>query len=282
MYRITFTFDKKIEKKIIRHLYKAGLTGYFLESVNGNNYIHIFSESLVPQDLPSGLVPVSVDTDDKSGWLNSWAENFEGFELTENIYITAEGTEQSPDKYEHIITIDPRGAFGDGHHPTTRLCAQLLEEYLSDYENPENLNMIDVGTGSGMLAIEAYVLGLRMIELFDIDEIAVNMAEKNLVLNGITGIKPFIADLYNYRFNKKYNIITANLLTGLLENNMAALAGALDFNGALIVSGVSAKWTSLVKSLIKRNNLIILKHKKLEGWNGFLLKKSGKDSAGYK
>lgn len=257
---------------MVRFLSEAGIVSYYIENNGTKNFLCIFSESGEFISLPGQIVPESIVNTDEASWLNSWAEKFKGYELTHDIYVTPEGAGPSA-QYEYVITIDPHGAFGDGHHPTTRLCAYMLQEFISRHENRAMLNMIDVGTGSGLLAVEAYILGVRHIELFDIDPTSVRMAAKNLHLNGAVGIEPFAADIYSYTFNKKYDIITANLLTGLIEDNISLLTGALDIKGVLILSGISRKWTSLVRRLIKRNNLVILEHKKLEGWNGFLLKK---------
>ncbi|HPS58529.1 MAG TPA: 50S ribosomal protein L11 methyltransferase [Spirochaetota bacterium] len=274
MYKISFCISKKQEKSLTRNLASAGITSYFIENTGNINMLHVFTESTVLPGVLDGLVPLSVSVVNESTWMHAWAENFTGHELTDNLYAAAAGSPLPGKEYTHIITIDPRDSFGDGHHPTTRLCACLLQDYLLEQANPWNLAMIDVGTGSGLLAIEAYILGIRMIELFDIDELSVKMVEKNLQLNGITGLKPFVGDIYNFSFNKKYDVVTANLLTGLLEDNISSLAGALAMGGVMIISGISAKWTSLARRLIMQNNLIILKHKKLEGWNGFMLHKA--------
>lgn len=274
VYRFTYRISKKQERVIERDLNSAGITAYFIESTGKTKQLNIFSESSDnPREL-NGLDLISVEDDDESAWKNSWAENYTGHELTDNIYVIAPGFDPPLKKYRYVIQIDPRDSFGDGHHPTSRLCASILEEYISEKNNPGALAMIDAGTGSGLLAIIAYILGLRMIDLFDIDAASILMAEKNLNINGISGLKPVKGDLYTFRFEKKYDIITANLLTGLIEDNLSSLAGALNKDGALIISGISAKWTSLALQMIKRNNLNIIEHKRLEEWNGFLLKKT--------
>lgn len=273
MYQITFSISKTQEKHLTLILASAGITGFYVETSGRNRLLHLFSESNELPDALRGFVPLIIKTADEESWMHSWAESFTGHELTGDIYVNAAGAQLPVKYYRHIITIDPRDSFGDGHHPTTRLCAGLLQDHLSLQTDTAELTMIDAGTGSGLLCIIAYILGVRKIELFDIDELAVSMAKKNLELNGVKGLTPVVDDLYTFIFSKKYDIITANLLTKLLEDNISSLTGALKDEGVLIVSGVSTKWTALVKRLVERNNLIIIKHKKLEDWNGFMLKK---------
>ena len=274
MYKVTFSITKKQEKTLVRQFSAAGVTSYFIENTGAAYLLHVFTETAELPGALNGFHPVTIEDADCSNWRHSWAAKFTGHELTDDIYVTAAGIPAPVKEYRHLITIDPRDSFGDGHHPTTRLCAGLLGDYTSQQSNPEKLEMIDVGTGSGLLAIVGFIIGIRDIELFDIDETSVRMAERNLKLNGIYGVKPLVGNIYNYSFIKKYDIITANLLTGLLEDNISSLADALAVNGVIIISGISAKWTKLARRMFKRYNLIILKHKKLEGWNGFMLKKA--------
>ncbi len=273
MYKTTFIISKKQEKVFTRDLNREGFTGYFVEKSGKNYYLNIFTESKLLPVVLEHVPPASIEEVDEQSWGHSWADGFNGHELTCDIYVSAAGMPQPAKEYRHIITIDPRGSFGDGHHPTTRLCAGLLQEYISQHADAGNFAMIDAGTGSGLLAITAYILGVRKIDLFDIDENSVLMAEKNLRLNNITGIKPDHGDIYSYNFSVNYDIITANLLTVLFEDNISRLVGALASDGVLIVSGISTKWSSLFKKLASKNNLFIVKHKRLEGWNGYLLKK---------
>lgn len=273
MYHTKLIIAKNQQKKLTRKLTGARSLNYFIESSPGMYLIHIFSESpQLPVELNKYTI-LSCETDDDCKWRYKWAENFTGHELTGDIYVTVAGKPLPAPSYRHVIMIDPRDAFGDGHHPTTRLCALLLQEHIAQFADASNLSMLDAGTGSGLLSIIAYILGLRNIELFDIDENSVFMAERNLQLNGISGINPTAGDIYTRVLKSNYSIITANLLTAIIEDNFERLKCALADDGVLIVSGISTKWTYLLKRLIKRNKMVIVKHKKLEGWNGFLLKK---------
>lgn len=273
MYKITFSITKKQEKQITRLLGELGITEYFVETTEGINLVHLFSGSAEVPEAMKCFSPVAVERVDESSWINAWADSYTGHELTPNIYVRASGSALPEKRYNYIIEIDPRDSFGDGHHSTTRLCAGLLEEYLAGGNDPAGFSMLDMGAGSGILAMTGYILGVRDIELFDIDPKSVSMTAKNFGLNGITGISPFRADLYMFRPERRYDIITANLLTGLVEDNIDTIISAMQMDGITILSGISVKWTDEVKRLFVEKELVISRHRKLEGWNGFMLKK---------
>ena len=131
--------------------------------------------------------------------------------------------------------------------------------------------MLDIGTGSGILSIEAALLGIEDIDFFDFYRVSVLKARKNMELNGILDRIPFQDDIYTYNFTRKYDIITANLLTTVIEDNLEKMSLGLACDGRLIVSGIGIKWTDEMINLIDKTGLKILKHKVLEGWNGFML-----------
>ena len=273
MYRLVYRITKRDERSLVRALRREGAENFYVEKNRDGLFLHFFSMYPQSPDVLHGLVPESVQESRDNSWNDLWASEYKGHELTGDIYVRASGAPLPEKKYRHVIEIDPGKSFGDGHHPTTRLCAEILQEYLEGEGFARGLNMIDVGTGSGILAMAAYMLGVRDIELFDIDEKSVAASSVNLKLNNIRGILPFAADIYSFRFGRPYDIITANLLTSLIEDSVEKMSHALSDRGVMVLSGISSKWTGTARRLFRRNNLRILIHKKLEGWNGFLVKR---------
>ncbi len=92
-----------------------------------------------------------------------------------------------------------------------------------------------------------------------------------MVMNGFSHIIPFQDDIYTHQFRTKYDIITANLLTALIEDNLEKISSGLADDGKLIISGIGTRWTGEVIELINKTGLKIIQHKVLDGWNGFLL-----------
>jgi len=114
-------------------------------------------------------------------------------------------------------------------------------------------------------------MGVRDIELFDYDNDSVIKADKNLSLNGITGARASFQDLYTFSSSKKYDIITANLLSKIIEDNIEILKSLLKPDGSLILSGISSKWEKDMIVLFENSGLRIISHKKLEEWEGFVV-----------
>ncbi len=260
------------EKELSSKLTASGISSFYVEITSDVRRLHVFLDSPEMPEPLKGLAHESVEEVGDTFWNEAWAASYTGHELTPGIYVRASGTDLPGKKFRHIINISPGRSFGDGNHPTTRLCAQLMEEYLAGADNPAELTMLDMGTGSGILAITGYLLGVRDIELFDVDEESIVMAEKNLLLNGIEGITPAQADLYTWGSKRSYDLITANLLTGIIEDNINRIKRAPGPDGVIILSGISKKWTRSMMRLFKKHKLFPVHHKKLEGWNGFLLK----------
>ncbi|HPF05397.1 MAG TPA: 50S ribosomal protein L11 methyltransferase [Spirochaetota bacterium] len=266
-----FEIPESREELLTVQLTESGFTSFYFEKSGQKNFLKIY---LRDNDLPAILLnetPISSSDVDPSSWSRVWGENYNGSELTENIFILPSGVTPPDKKYKTIIEIDPFDSFGDGHHPTTRLCGMLLEEILNGGNNAASLSMLDIGTGSGILSIAAWIMGIKNIDLFDYDSVAVEKASKNLKLNGINSLSPFTDDIYKFTSDKKYDIITANLLSRLIEDNMIKLISLLKPEGKIIVSGISTKWTEQMKKVFSANGFQIIKHRVLEEWNGFIL-----------
>ena len=126
---------------------------------------------------PEAATSFAVSTLAEEDWEHGWKAHYQPIFVTENLVIKPSWLERSNDKSVEIL-LDPGMAFGSGTHETTRLCLQLLEKYISD-----NSRVVDVGTGSGILAIAASKLGAQLVYGVDLDEMAVIRAKENAVLN---------------------------------------------------------------------------------------------------
>jgi ribosomal protein L11 methyltransferase len=270
MYEFTYVIPSKLEDEFTLKLISAGVTSFYFEKISRVLYLKIYSVSPEPCEVIDRNCLENVSEIHDSDWKNKWAEGYTGHELTENIFVLPPGVTLPEKKYKYIIQIDPEDSFGDGHHPTTRLCGVLLEQILGQSRSPGELSFLDIGTGSGVLAIQAALTGVMDIELFDYDKDSVVKAEKNLSLNGITGARPSLQDLYTFSSIKKYDIITANLLSKIIEDNIEILKSLLKPDGFLILSGISSKWEEDMINLFKNSGLKIISHKKLEEWEGFV------------
>ncbi|MBW4080175.1 50S ribosomal protein L11 methyltransferase [Paenibacillus sp. S150] len=161
---------------------EAVIKGYYAESVSMNDII----QELAPRvaelrefGIDPGKAQISWKTVDEDDWAHAWKQYFKPLRVSERLTIKPtweEYTPAGPD--EKIIELDPGMAFGTGTHPTTALCLRALEKHIRGGEE-----VIDVGTGSGILAVGAVLLGAKSVLALDLDPMAVDSARENVALN---------------------------------------------------------------------------------------------------
>jgi ribosomal protein L11 methyltransferase len=178
-------------------------------------------------------------------WSSSWKVHFKPLRVGKRLLIvpTWEEAVQLPD--DLLLRIDPGMAFGTGGHETTRLCLELLEKSM-DSIGPAASSLLDLGTGSGILAMAATLLGAGRVLALDIDPDAVEIARKNLAMNGLAG--RVLCDTTPLESVVDcFDIILANILAEELVRLAPCLAARLNPSGVLILSGILAEKEDLVR-----------------------------------
>ena len=163
--------------------------------------------------------------------------------------------------HEVIVKMDPGMAFGTGTHETTRLCATLLEKYVTPTSK-----MLDVGCGSGILAICASKLGASECYAYDIDPVAVKVARENVKDNDCTNIECEVADLLKGVKELKYDVITANIVADIIIRMLPDIHNFMHKDTVLVVSGIIDERCEDVYKSIKENNLKIINEIHENGW----------------
>ncbi|MBL7685957.1 MAG: 50S ribosomal protein L11 methyltransferase, partial [Deltaproteobacteria bacterium] len=166
-------------------------------------------------------------------------------------------------KSSNTLYLDPSLAFGTGAHPTTALCAELL---CSQFD-PKKKSLLDVGTGSGILAMIGNKIGFNPVVGIDNDPIAIEVAEQNQKRNGLKGM--LFQD--HFRTLRKFDLIVANILLPTLIDLKTHFEKHLKANGTLIVSGLLYK--DAAPLLKKYSNWVLIERKNKKGWTALLLKK---------
>ena len=139
----------------------------------------------------------------------------------------------------HVISIPPDMAFGTGHHATTATVLRLLVDFAAARAgNIKPWTMLDLGTGSGVLAIAADKLGAAKAWGCDYDDKAVRVARENLRRNGTTRVTIDEADVLKWTPREKYDCVTANLFHDLLEEAFPKIARSVKRDGTLLISGI--------------------------------------------
>jgi len=150
-----------------------------------------------------------------------------------------------------VLELDPGMAFGTGTHPSTRLCMEILEKIFfheGDYRDTssnDQLNVLDVGTGSGILAITAAKLGAVQVTAIDIDPQAVTVALENIVMNGVDN-QVTVSDNPLGKITGRYDIVLANILAEELVKMAPELIKRMSPGGFLILSGILTEKEDIV------------------------------------
>ena len=218
-------------------------------------------------DIGEGSIVVS-ETEDKD-WLNNWKEFFHQFYI-DDLLVTPSWEEVKPeDADKKVLHIDPGTAFGTGMHETTQLCIRQLKKYIT----PETL-LLDVGTGSGILAIVSLMYGIKGAVGTDLDPCAVEAVRENMEVNGVASdsfemmIGNIISDkeIQERVGYDKYDIVVANILAEVLLPLTPVVKQHLKKGGIYITSGIIAEKEQLVTDAIKAAGMEVLEVTRQNEW----------------
>ena len=194
--------------------------------------LKMLSEEGVFGDLDLGRLEVE-ETVIGDDWKDKWKEFFKPSKITDSLVVKPTWEEYTPAEGEHVIEIDPGMAFGTGTHETTTLCMILLEKYLKDGDS-----VMDVGCGSGILAIAAAMLGCKDILGIEIDPDAVRTAIENVELNKVDDVVVVKEGDLTKGVDKVVNVMVANLMAPLVIELSGAAADHMVEGGIYISSGI--------------------------------------------
>ena len=210
-------------------------------------------------DIGEGTITTS-QTEDKD-WINNWKQYFKQFYVDDILIIPSWEEVKEEDKGRMIIHIDPGTAFGTGIHETTQLCIRQLKKYVT-----EETELLDVGTGSGILSIVALKLGARHAVGTDLDPCAVPAVEENKEANDIP-VQDFEMMIGNIIDDKetqdrvgyeKYDIVVANILADVLVPLTPVILAQMKKGGIYITSGIIDDKEETVVNAVKEAGLEVL------------------------
>ncbi|MCD7745226.1 MAG: 50S ribosomal protein L11 methyltransferase [Lachnospiraceae bacterium] len=218
-------------------------------------------------DIGEGSITVS-QTEDKD-WINNWKEYFHQFYVDDILIIPSWEEVKAEDKEKMIIHIDPGTAFGTGMHETTQLCMRQLKKYVTN-----QTELLDVGTGSGILSIAALKLGARHAVGTDLDPCAISAVRENLEANDIPAEAmemllgniiddKTIQDTVGY---EKYDIVAANILAEVLVPLTPVIVNHLKPGGIYITSGIIEEKETVVVEAVKAAGLDVLEVTHQNDW----------------
>jgi len=278
---ITVTIDLPPDylEKISSFLFSLGGSGI---QENENSFSVFFEESVwnteqqllllgfINQDYPDftqeGFAVSEIENQD---WNEKWKENFRPLRISDRLVVLPEWEKYQKQPGEETIIINPKMAFGTGHHETTKLILLLLSEHL----NPGD-SVMDAGTGSGILAVYAVKLGAGAVTAFDNDPVAVENADENIALNGAADkIKSFTGLITDLR-GQKFSLITANINRNVLLDLAGDLHNYTTESGCLILSGLLEADFDQIESAYSENGWILTDKKQDGEWLALVLRRS--------
>ncbi len=227
------------------------------------------SRALRLSDLPEAALrsiqPLTIADQD---WLSEWKKGYEPVTIGAKILITPSWKRDKIEAGERVIVqIDPGMAFGTGTHETTRGCLELLEKYW------HGGSLLDVGTGTGILAIAAVKLvpGARVIG-FDVDPEAIDVALENAGINGVEEAIDFEVNKLASFHGQAFDVVLANLTADVIEPLAADFPPVMSSVGTLIVSGILREQGDDVCAALGADGLEVIESKPDGEWVTFALK----------
>lgn len=208
-------------------------------------------------------------------WQTSWEKYYHPFSVSRYLTVVPSWTDYQPkSSLEQIIRLDPGMAFGTGTHPTTQLSLQALEMTLRGGES-----MIDVGTGSGVLSIAAKLMGAGDVAAYDVDEIAVASAKKNMALNPVAKSISVAANDLLKGIHRQVDLVVANILAEIIVPLIPQAFENLKPGGHLLMSGIISDKYSLVADTLIRHHFQITETLKMGDWYGVITQKPKEEAS---
>ena len=213
-------------------------------------------------------VSVSVNKLEEEDWENGWKKYFKPLKIGSNVVVAPAWEEYTPKKGEKVITLDSGMAFGTGSHETTKMCLEYIEKHLKP-----GSRVLDIGTGSGILAICEALFGARTVDAVDIDELSVKIAAENAALNGMENIiRVEKGDLLSSA-SGKYDFITANIVADVILILLPDISAYMNNGSYLVVSGIITERENEIIGSVQKNGLVIEEIKREKGWSAMLIKR---------
>lgn len=201
-------------------------------------------------------------------WANEWKQYFHVTHVGKSLVIKPSWEKYAPKKGEHVIEIDPGMAFGTGTHHTTNMMMERLEKVIT----PDS-TVFDVGTGSGILAIAAAMLGAKSVKAVDIDAVAVRVAKENVADNGLSDqIEVREGDLL-HGTEGKADVIIANIIADIVIMLLQDIPQKLNDDGVLLASGIIEERMPDVEAAAQAQGLYVDAVDHRGGWVVMQMKK---------
>ena len=204
-----------------------------------------------------------VDSRREEDWANAWKAHYGVHRIGRRVVVRAPWHEYEPKDGEVVVELDPGMAFGTGLHPSTKLCVLALEE-----EMRPGARVLDVGTGSGILAIAAALIGAGRVDAVDIEPVSVRAARENAARNGVAErVRIEQGSVGSGEpFRGTYDLVVANIIARILIDLAPGIAASVAAGGSLILSGVIESREPLVRRAFETEGMTFQRRDQIEDW----------------
>jgi ribosomal protein L11 methyltransferase len=256
---------------------RAVIKGYFYDGTEMEELLAQLKESveqLTEFDIDTGSPTYELKDVDDEDWANAWKQYFKPIRVTERLTIKPTWEEYEASPGELILELDPGMAFGTGTHATTALCLRTLEKVVHSGDD-----VIDVGTGSGILAIAASKLGAKHVLAVDLDPVAVSSATENSRLNGLENeITVKLSDLLGVLKAREtegssglgvaipVRVVVANILAEIIMLFVNDVYEVLQPGGYYVASGIITSKEAEVENALQAANFTIVEKNYDSDW----------------
>lgn len=243
---------KKDRTKSIIHLYIG-------ENENPNEAVSFVSERLKVAEIP---FEINVDGCREEDWANNWKAFFKPMKIGDRLFVRPVWIDDYDACGRAVLNIEPGAAFGTGAHDTTRLCLETLDKKIKKGDT-----VLDIGCGSGILAISSLLLGADEAFGVDIDALAVKTAKENGKMNGfsepqLTFVTGDLAD----RVTKKYSVVVANIVADVIIMFSTQVKAFMEENALFIASGIIDTRADEVVESLENAGLRVAERHENGGW----------------
>ena len=208
------------------------------------------------------LQALSSKVENEQDWFKKWRKTLKPFPVGNKFYILPfKAGKHFVPPGRIPIWLEPGMAFGTGTHETTQLCLEAIEDHLAP-----GMSFLDVGTGSGILALGAVRLGATRIVACDSDPVAVQIAKSNAIVNRCASRLRFVSgEIQNVR-GRPFDLVVANLTLEIVEELLGPVRNRLSSGGKLILSGILSDQLSHLHPCLRRNALSVADYRKKGEW----------------
>ena len=258
-----------IDEKILNADKSVASVSVFISSDRSyTDDLSFIRQRLAELSLHGEIELVGVNEED---WANSWKQYYKPVKIGERIVICPAWESYTPAEGELVIRMDPGMAFGTGTHETTRLVIRLLETYTKP-----GCRMLDVGTGTGILAICASRLGAELCRAYDIDPTAVRVARENIKDSGLTNVTCDRSDLLKQVSLEggAYDLICANIVADIIIRMTPDVGQYMKDDAILLASGIIAERCDDVIACFEANGFKIVECLTDNDWCGLAVMKA--------